>query len=66
MWGHQFFTSLLCKNFNVAHNSSISKGISMELTFHDKVQLLDNGHNSESFIYEVMPLFNLEILTDKH
>jgi hypothetical protein len=50
-----------CKNF--AHYLNILKVIRMKLgifAYHDKVQLLDKGHNSESNIYGVMPLFNLE------
>jgi hypothetical protein len=37
------------------------KGINMKLgilVYYDKVQLLDKGHNSESFIVGDMPLFN--------
>jgi hypothetical protein len=29
------------------------------LAYHNKVQLLENGHNFESYIFGVMPLFNL-------
>jgi hypothetical protein len=36
------------------------------LAYLDKVQLLDVGHDSESNIFGVMPLFNLEFLTDEH
>ena len=55
-----FFMSLSFKNFNVAHYSKSIKGINTKLgilAHHDKMQLLGKGHNSESYISRVMPLF---------
>jgi hypothetical protein len=60
-----------CKNFNVANfnKSNTLKVINMKLgvlAYHDKVQLLDNRHNSESNIFGDMPLFKfLVFLIDK-
>ena len=54
-------SSLLCKNLNVAHYSKGIKGINTKLSIlahHDKFQMKDKGHNSESYIFRVMPLFN--------
>jgi hypothetical protein len=33
-----------------------------KLAYHDKVEFLDKGHNSESNIFGLVPLFNLEFL----
>ena len=52
--------SSFCKNLNVAHCSNSIKGINTKLEIlahHDKVQLQDKGHNSESYSFGVMPLF---------
>ena len=41
-----------CKNFNVAHYSKSIKGINTKLgmvAHHDKMQLEEKGHNSESY-----------------
>ena len=48
-----------CNNFNVAHYSKSTIGINTKLgilAHHDKVQLQDKGHNSESCSFGVMPL----------
>ena len=49
-------------SLSVSNSKSKSiKGISDKLVIlahHDKVQLQDKGHNSESYIFGVMPLFN--------
>ena len=53
--------SLLFENFNVAHYSKSIKVIIIKLgilTHDDKVQLQDKEHNSESYIFGVMSLFN--------
>ena len=50
-----------CKNFNVAHYSKSIKDISTKLgivAHHDNVQFQGKGHNCESYIFAVMPLFN--------
>ena len=55
-----------CKNFNVANYSKSIKDINTKLgslADHDKLQLHGKVHNSESYIFGVMPLFNLNILT---
>ena len=52
--------SVSYKNFNVDHYSKSIKGINTKLAIlahHDKVQLQDKGHNSESSISGVS-LFN--------
>ena len=36
------------------------------LTHHDKIQLQDKGHNSESHSFGVIPFVNLEILSKLH
>ena len=49
-------TSLSSKNFNIAHYSKSIEDINTKLgilTHHDKVQLQDKGHNSESYIFGV-------------
>ena len=53
-------SSLLCKNFNVAHYLKSIKDTFTKLgilTHHDKVQLQDKGHNSDRNNFGVMPLF---------
>ena len=45
-----------------AHYSKSIKGINTKLVIlahHEKVQLQDKGHNSESYSFKVMPLFNI-------
>ena len=57
-------SSALCKNFNVVHYSKIIKVINTKLgifVHHDKLQ--GKGHNSESYIFGVMPHFQLKILS---
>ena len=47
------------KNFNVAHYSKGIKGINTNLgtlAYHDKMELQDKGHNSESSSFGVMPI----------
>ena len=56
----------MCKNFNAASYSRSIKGINIKLgtlAHHDKTQLQDKGHNSESYSFRVMPLFNLILLS---
>ena len=53
-------SSSSCKNFNVTHYSKSIKGINSKLgmpAYHEKVQLYDKGHNSESYILELCPSF---------
>jgi hypothetical protein len=35
------------------------------LAYYDKRQLYDKGHNSESYIFGVMPLFNSDVFLSK-
>ena len=54
-------SSLSCKNFYVTYSKN-TYGISTKLgilTHHNKVQLHEKGHNSESYSFGVMPLVNL-------
>ena len=49
----------------VAHYSKSIKDINIKLgllSHHDKVQLQDKKHNSESYNFEVKPLLELKIL----
>ena len=46
----------------VAHYSSNIKGINTKLAHHDKMQLQNKGHNSDSDSFGVMPLFYLKFL----
>ena len=58
--------SVQCKNLNVAHYSKSIKDINTKLgilAHHDKVQLQDKGHNSESYSFKVMSLFYQTILS---
>ena len=48
---------ILCCQAKTAHYSSI-KGINTKLAHHDKGQLQDKGHNSESYNFVVVSLFN--------
>ena len=57
---------LLCKNINVSHYSKSIEGIDTKLktlAHHDKMQLHVKGHNSESYIFGVMLLFNFIFLS---
>ena len=54
-------SSLSCKNFNVTDYSKSITCIHTKLgilAYHDKVQLQGKGHNSERYIFGVIPLFN--------
>ena len=54
--------SLSGNTFNVAHYTKCIKGININLgilAYRDKMQLQDKGHNSESYSFDVMPLFYL-------
>ena len=56
------------KNLNAAHYSKSIKGINTKLgilAHHDKVQLQDKEHNSESYSFGVMPLFNWIFLLER-
>ena len=60
--------SLLCKNFNVAHYSKSIKDTNTKLVMlshHEKMQLQHKGHNSESYIFGVMLLLELNIFEKK-
>ena len=49
-----------CKSFNVAHYSISIKDINTKLRIlahHNKLQLQDKGHNSESYSFDVVPFF---------
>ena len=53
--------AVLCKDFNVAHYSKSTLGITTKvriLAHHDKVQLQVKGHKSEIYSFGVMSLFN--------
>ena len=55
-------SSFSCKNFNVTDCSKSIKVINTKLwilAHHDKVQLQDKEHNSESYSFRVMPLFTI-------
>ena len=43
---------------NVRHRNKVLKVSTAILAHYDKVQLQDKGHNSERYIYGVMPPFN--------
>ena len=53
---------LSSKNFNVDHYSKSIKCINIKLGIlaHDKMQLQDKGHKSESYSFGVMLIFNLK------
>ena len=56
-----------CKNFNVAHFSKSTQDINAKLgtiAHHDKMELPDNGHKSESYISGVMALFIINFYVD--
>ena len=56
-------SSSSCKNFKVVCYSKILKGIDTKLgilAHHDRLQLQDKGHNSESYIFGVMSPFQLK------
>ena len=60
LWSLSSPSLLSCKNFNFARYSKSIKGIHTKLGIladHDKLQLQDKGHNSESYSFGVMPLF---------
>ena len=49
---------VIVQNFNIAHYSKSIKGINSKLgilAHHDKIQLQDKGHNSESCSFGVAP-----------
>ena len=54
-----------CKNFNVAHYSKNIEDIHTKLAIlahHDKMQLQDKGHNSESCSFGVMSHFLIRMM----